>query len=318
LATFAVSTAGAQAGTPRWYGKETGSLVPIGGDGGLVELMSPENLQSMGQLTVVVGKSVSVCLVKDRESIENPMNALLPGTGEMEEFEVVCEEGTGPGLNAAAPFPCVLVGEAFELKAVNVSWPSTLEVGGPKRSVRVRRKRATSIRNLPKYYDKFTGVDIEVYCLKSKQHAEYTGSLKPEVEVGRLTFRGPESGELEEASSGRRFYLKGSDWITPQKYKNIRVNSEYSEQPTITSLAPTNGPRAGGTSVTVEGRGFALGASATIFKFGSRKSTSVNCTSTTTCTVISPAGAVGTVDVKATVNKVSSVKNAPADQFTYN
>ena len=32
---------------------------------------------------------------------------------------------------------------------------------------------------------------------------------------------------------------------------------------------------------------------------------------------VSPPHAAGTVDVKATVNKAASAKNAPADQFTY-
>jgi hypothetical protein len=70
--------------------------------------------------------------------------------------------------------------------------------------------------------------------------------------------------------------------------------------------------------VTVTGTGFALGKTATVIKFGAKKGASVNCTSSTTCTVVAPAHEVGTVDVKATVNKVSSAKNAPADQFTYN
>jgi hypothetical protein len=36
------------------------------------------------------------------------------------------------------------------------------------------------------------------------------------------------------------------------------------------------------------------------------------------CTMLSPTHAVGTVDVKATVATLTSAKNAPADQFTYN
>jgi hypothetical protein len=89
-------------------------------------------------------------------------------------------------------------------------------------------------------------------------------------------------------------------------------------RPTITNLSPNSGSTGGGTTVTVTGSGFALGTSATKFKFGSAKATAVNCTSTTTCTVASPEHKARTVDVKAAVLKVSSARNRPADQFTYN
>jgi hypothetical protein len=87
--------------------------------------------------------------------------------------------------------------------------------------------------------------------------------------------------------------------------------------PTVTGLSPSGGSIAGGTSLTVTGSGFALGSSATVFKFGKPKATSVNCTSSTECTVVAPAHAAGAVDVKATVNKLSSPK-AAGDQYTYN
>ncbi len=104
---------------------------------------------------------------------------------------------------------------------------------------------------------------------------------------------------------------------TPGGTNTITSADHFKFMPTVTGLSPSTGSKAGGTSVTVSGAGFALGKTATIFKFGSMKATSVNCTSTTTCTVVSPAHAVGTVDVKATVNKLSSAKNAPADQFIF-
>lgn len=244
-ALLATSSAEAQLGAPRWYAQETGILVPQG-NSGLVEVSPPESLQSVGHVSVIVGKAESACLAKDQQSIENPSEGLLPGTGEMEEFELVCEEGTGPGPNNAAPFPCVTRGEAFEVKGVNLNWPGTLEIGGVKRtgskrsktSTTARRVRkttrhrgkargATKIRDLPKYYENFTGVDLEIYCLKSKASGQYTGTLRPEVAVGRLNFRGTESGELVEASSGRYLSLKGNDWFASRRFKDVRVNSEY-------------------------------------------------------------------------------------------
>ena len=65
------------------------------------------------------------------------------------------------------------------------------------------------------------------------------------------------------------------------------------------------------------GSGFALGSTATAFKFGSVKAKSVSCSSSTTCVVSAPAQGAGTVDVKATDNKAVSAVNAPADRFTY-
>jgi hypothetical protein len=87
--------------------------------------------------------------------------------------------------------------------------------------------------------------------------------------------------------------------------------------PTITAVTPNSGSKVGGTSVTISGSGFALGA-ATTFKFAAGSATSVNCTSTSSCTAVSPPRAkVGVVDVKAKVGSVGSPKSVPADQFTY-
>jgi hypothetical protein len=96
----------------------------------------------------------------------------------------------------------------------------------------------------------------------------------------------------------------------------ISSKDHYKFSPTITSLKPTEGPAAGGTSVIVTGTGFALGKTATAFKFGTTKAASVNCTSSTECTVVSPAHATGKVEVKATVNKITTLKTSAAT-YTY-
>ncbi|HWG07800.1 MAG TPA: IPT/TIG domain-containing protein [Solirubrobacteraceae bacterium] len=89
------------------------------------------------------------------------------------------------------------------------------------------------------------------------------------------------------------------------------------ELPTITSLTPNAGPGQGGTIVTVHGSGYAPGAGTTTFKFGKASATSVTCESTTTCTLTTPAGKAGVLDVRALVGKYKSLENPPADQFTY-
>ncbi|HEX3434897.1 MAG TPA: IPT/TIG domain-containing protein [Solirubrobacteraceae bacterium] len=92
-------------------------------------------------------------------------------------------------------------------------------------------------------------------------------------------------------------------------------------EPTITGIAPANGPSAGGTSVVVTGTGFAVGTTATAFSFDTTPAASVDCTSTTTCTVVAPEHAVGTVDVRATVVEAAvsqkMTKRTPADRFTF-
>jgi alpha-tubulin suppressor-like RCC1 family protein len=87
--------------------------------------------------------------------------------------------------------------------------------------------------------------------------------------------------------------------------------------PTVTGVTPSSGSKAGGQTVTITGSGFAVGANTTLAKFGTAKSKSVNCSSTSECTALVPAHAAGTVDVKVTANKVPSKANPPADRYTY-
>jgi hypothetical protein len=87
--------------------------------------------------------------------------------------------------------------------------------------------------------------------------------------------------------------------------------------PIVTAVAPNTGSKAGGTPVSIAGSGFAVGASTT-FLFGKLAATSVNCTSTTACTAVSPAATkAGIVDVIAKVATAKGKKNAPGDHFTY-
>ncbi len=91
----------------------------------------------------------------------------------------------------------------------------------------------------------------------------------------------------------------------------------FTYKPVVEAVSPNAGSTSGGASVTVTGAGFALGATATTFKFGTRKATGVSCSSSTTCTMTSPSGAAGTINVTATVAKETSPANPPGDDFTY-
>jgi FlaG/FlaF family flagellin (archaellin) len=78
---------------------------------------------------------------------------------------------------------------------------------------------------------------------------------------------------------------------------------EYGK-PTLTGLSPSEGPA--GTEVVATGSGFEIGPHGTEFVFGKVAATSVECTSTTECTVIVPPKAAkpkkAEVNVEAVVN----------------
>jgi alpha-tubulin suppressor-like RCC1 family protein len=82
--------------------------------------------------------------------------------------------------------------------------------------------------------------------------------------------------------------------------------------PTVTGVAPDEGPQAGGTSVTVSGTNLVL---ATAVKFGSTSATSFKVNSPGSVTAVSPAG-TGPVDVTVSTPGGSSAISS-ADRFTY-
>lgn len=101
----------------------------------------------------------------------------------------------------------------------------------------------------------------------------------------------------------------GCDWAT------FAAQLTFSTPPaaTLTSISPTSGPAAGGTSVTFTGTGFDTAPGTTNFTFGGAAATGVSCSSSTTCTGTSPAG-TGTVTVTATVDGAPASGSA---SFTY-
>ena len=89
---------------------------------------------------------------------------------------------------------------------------------------------------------------------------------------------------------------------------------QFIYDPSVTGITPDGGPTTGGTSVAISGTGFSM--SGTSFDFGPGNPVAGTCTSSTSCTAVSPSGAVGTVDVTATAAGASSAAGS-ADQFTY-
>jgi len=81
--------------------------------------------------------------------------------------------------------------------------------------------------------------------------------------------------------------------------------------PTVSGVAPSSGPTAGGTAVTITGTNFAAGATVT---FGGAAATNVVVVSSTSITATTPAGSAGAVTVTITVNGQSG---SLAGSFTY-
>jgi hypothetical protein len=87
----------------------------------------------------------------------------------------------------------------------------------------------------------------------------------------------------------------------------------YVAAPTVTKVAPVEGPVAGGTKVTITGTHF---TGAKEVKFGSVSATSVVVVTGTSITATAPAGAAGPVDVTVTTVGGTSALSS-ADQYTY-
>ena len=104
---------------------------------------------------------------------------------------------------------------------------------------------------------------------------------------------------------------------TPNGMSPVSSKDQFTyEKPTIASVDPSSGPRAGGGIVTITGTGFSVGA-ATSFKFGKNAASNVSCESSSSCLVTVPAAQkAGVVDVLAAVGKSKS-KKVPSDKYSY-
>jgi hypothetical protein len=87
----------------------------------------------------------------------------------------------------------------------------------------------------------------------------------------------------------------------------------YLGRPTISSVSPKTGPRTGGTTVTITGTNFVIGATV---KFGTIAAASVTVNSTTKITAKSPVHAAGAADISVTTPGGTSATSA-ADKFTF-
>jgi uncharacterized repeat protein (TIGR01451 family) len=87
----------------------------------------------------------------------------------------------------------------------------------------------------------------------------------------------------------------------------------YIAPPTVSSVSPSGGPTAGGTTVTIAGTNF---AGVTAVSFGATSATGFTVNGATSITATAPAHAAGQVDVTVTAGSVTSAISA-ADHYTY-
>ena len=86
----------------------------------------------------------------------------------------------------------------------------------------------------------------------------------------------------------------------------------YQAAPTVTGIAPSFGPIAGGTSITVSGTNFVSGATVAL---GGTSCTSVNVTTSTSLTCVT--GSASAATVSAIVTNTDSQASAAAGSYTY-
>jgi hypothetical protein len=105
--------------------------------------------------------------------------------------------------------------------------------------------------------------------------------------------------------------------FTASSPATVTQNLILSAAPTVTAVSPATGPSIGGTSVTITGTGFATNPGGTLIYFGNNAAGTVKCTSTTSCTATVPAGAVGGVNVTASVDGQATASTATPTTYTY-
>ncbi|WP_448665067.1 Ig-like domain-containing protein [Sphingomonas sp. CJ20] len=120
------------------------------------------------------------------------------------------------------------------------------------------------------------------------------------------SFTGATSGTTSFSSTA----FTPSGWPTT----SASTSNSVAVSPAVSSIAPTSGAIAGGTSVTINGRGFDTTPANNSVKFGSQNAVVTGATSTV-LTVTAPSGSAGAVGVLVTTNSQASTSSAP--QFTY-
>jgi formylglycine-generating enzyme required for sulfatase activity len=102
---------------------------------------------------------------------------------------------------------------------------------------------------------------------------------------------------------------------TPNATATLSSGFTYFAAPTVTAIAPTSGPSAGGTTITITGTNFYNGGSNATVSIGGVAATSVNVVSTTTMTAVTPSST--TAGAKTVSVTTASGTASLTSGFTY-
>ena len=89
------------------------------------------------------------------------------------------------------------------------------------------------------------------------------------------------------------------------------VASSAAAAVTVTKISPATGPEYSGIAVKIKGTGFSTTPGATTIAFGGEAAKDVVCSTSKSCTAVTPYVAEGTANVTATVAAVTSTNTVP-------
>jgi hypothetical protein len=100
---------------------------------------------------------------------------------------------------------------------------------------------------------------------------------------------------------------------TPAGTSPTSAGDQFSYGPTVTSVSPSAGPTAGGTSITITGENL---LHTTAVSFGGTAAKSFSVSGPTQITAVAPSGSPGTVDITV-AGPAGASATGPADHYTY-
>ncbi len=143
---------------------------------------------------------------------------------------------------------------------------------------------------------------------KGQEVGDKCRTFKAATEYGEPLGKAPDGSNYNQVINGALYWYQ-------QEWSNQAggCSQRQAQLPSVAKLSPKTGKAAGGTKVAITGKYFAAPASVS---FGAAPATGVTVNSPTSITVTSPAGLVGTVDIRVTtLYGTSSV--VKADRFKY-